>query len=244
MATINADGTTSDRPRFLGAEGTSWRGEIRASYDQLIRTFGEPDIDSRHHAHPYVQWALLIRTPDTRAPNEYATICNPPGRPVLALTNAPVTWEVGGHVGYVVQLIQAALAGRALGTVVRGYILAHDGAAKSAVSQALRDTDPANTGLGMVLVGDRPDRSRARDRCAWKIELIERQEPIATGGPRLHLELRLRGEAWSALQDCPWLFEEIASLQREGRASVEALIQVLRRYGVSDETDWPVETDR
>lgn len=242
MATINADGTTSDRPRFLSAEGTSVRGEIRASYDQLIRAFGEPDIDSRHHPHPYVQWSLLIRTPDTEAPNEYATICNLQGRPALALTDAPVTWEIGGHVGHVVQLIQAALAGRALGTVVRGYILAHDSAAKSAVSQALRDGDPANTGLGMVLVGDRP--GRARDRCVWMIELIERQEPIAIGGPRLHLELRLRGEAWSALQDCPWLFAEIAGLQREGRASVETLIQVLRQYGVSDETDWSVETDR
>lgn len=94
MAAIHANGTTGHRPRLLDSSGSSLRGRITATYNQLQAAFGAPDTEPSLEP----EWVVLIHTAPEQEPNQRASIYPPdilddPRRS----PDLPMTWHIGGY---------------------------------------------------------------------------------------------------------------------------------------------------
>jgi len=96
---------------FKMVNGTSLRGYITATYDELVAAFGQPSNGDNYKVQ--AEWAILLTDEDEK--QYVATIydwkcgdCyNGPGNGIPA--EAITSWNVGGHTSYVLELLERVL---------------------------------------------------------------------------------------------------------------------------------------
>lgn len=110
MARISESGAV-DPTHKIGSSielaGTSYRGKVTATYQQLSEVFGEPDIIKGTPESLYEWW---IETPDGIASVHDQSRYAEYGFDVRA-DGRPWQWHVGGHTANVVTWIQQAVHG-------------------------------------------------------------------------------------------------------------------------------------
>jgi len=105
MATLHTDSTTSPNPRCLGADGTSLRGTISATYRELHDMFGDQDI---HPDEDETQWVVRVEALN----NELVAVWTSIREGALAANkDTSIAWNVNAHrsVTDAVKAIETAL---------------------------------------------------------------------------------------------------------------------------------------